>query len=108
MGSFSPDWTLPSRLTKNPLMWMLKVNGLLVDVRRAPLELQRMAFEKGLIPFIPPSSRNRRDELNTDAVPGDKWPRVHPEASLRVEVNRRRSRRRPGSRSSSAARPTHE
>ncbi len=53
MGSFSPDWTLPSRLTKNPLMWMLKVNGLLVDIRRAPLELQRMAFEKGLIPFIP-------------------------------------------------------
>ncbi|MBN8499003.1 DUF6398 domain-containing protein, partial [Accumulibacter sp.] len=53
MGSFSPDWTLPSRLTKNPLMWMLKVNGLLVDIRRAPLGLQRMAFEKGLIPFIP-------------------------------------------------------
>ena len=53
MGSFSPDWTLPSRLTKKPLMWMLKVNGLLVDIRRAPLELQRMAFEKGLIPFIP-------------------------------------------------------
>ena len=53
MGSFSPDWTLPSRLTKNPLMWMLKVNGFLVDIRRAPLELQRMAFEKGLIPFIP-------------------------------------------------------
>lgn len=53
MGSFSPDWTLPSRLTKNPLVWMLKVNGLIVDIRRAPLELQRMAFEKGLIPFIP-------------------------------------------------------
>ena len=53
MGSFSPEWTLPSRLTKNPLVWMLKVNGLMVDIRRAPLELQRMAFEKGLIPFIP-------------------------------------------------------
>ena len=43
MGSFSPEWTLPSRLTKNPLVWMLKVNGLMVDIRRAPLELQRMA-----------------------------------------------------------------
>lgn len=53
MGSFSPEWTLPSRLTKNPLVWMLKVNGLMVDIRRAPLELQRMAFEKGLIPSIP-------------------------------------------------------
>lgn len=53
MGSFSPEWTLPSRLTRNPLVWMLKVNGLMVDIRRAPLELQRMAFEKGLIPSIP-------------------------------------------------------
>jgi len=32
---------------------MLQVNGILVDIRRAPVELQRMAFEKGLIPFIP-------------------------------------------------------
>ena len=53
MGSFSPEWTLPSRLTRNPLVWMLKVKGLMVDIRRAPLELQRMAFEKGLIPSIP-------------------------------------------------------
>ena len=29
------------------------VNGLLIDIRRAPIELQRLAHEKGLIPFIP-------------------------------------------------------
>ncbi len=61
MGPFSPEWTLPSRLTKNPLVWMLQVNGLMVDIRHAPLEVQRIAFEKGLIPFIPAEQPNQEE-----------------------------------------------
>lgn len=53
MGPMSPEWTLPSRLAENPLVWMLQVNGLMIDIRQAPAELQRLAYEKGLIPFIP-------------------------------------------------------
>ena len=53
MGSFSHVWTLPSRLAGNSMVWTLRVNGLMVDIRRAPIELQQLAFEKGLIPFIP-------------------------------------------------------
>ena len=53
MGPMSPEWTLPSRLADNPLVWMLQVNGLMIDIRRAPAELQRLAYEKGLIPSIP-------------------------------------------------------
>lgn len=53
MGPMSPEWTLPSRLAENPLVWMLQVNGLMVDIRRMPIELQQMAFDKGLIPYIP-------------------------------------------------------
>ena len=53
MDHFSPEWTLPSRLADNPMVWMLEVNGLLMDIRQAPIELQRIAHEKGLIPFIP-------------------------------------------------------
>jgi hypothetical protein len=53
MGPMSPAWTLPSRLADNPLVWMLEVNGLTIDIRHAPAELQRLAYEKGLIPFIP-------------------------------------------------------
>ncbi len=49
----SPDWTLPSRLADNPLVWMLEVNGLMIDIRKAPVELQRLAYEQGLIPFMP-------------------------------------------------------
>jgi len=32
---------------------MLQVNGLLMDIRDAPVEAQRIAYEKGLIPYIP-------------------------------------------------------
>jgi hypothetical protein len=32
---------------------MLQVDGLMIDIRQAPVELQRLAYEKGLIPFIP-------------------------------------------------------
>ena len=48
-----PNWTLPSRLEDNPLVWMLNVNGLMMDVRQAPREVQEIAFRKGLIPYIP-------------------------------------------------------
>ena len=53
MSPLSPEWTLPSRLADNPMVWMLQVNGVVIDIRHAPLELQRVAFAKGLIPFIP-------------------------------------------------------
>ena len=53
MGPMSPEWTLPNRLADNPMVWLLQVNGIAVDIRHALIELQRLAFEKGLIPFIP-------------------------------------------------------
>ena len=48
-----PNWSLPSRIDSNPMTWMLSVNGLLVDVRNMPREVQEIAFKKGLIPYIP-------------------------------------------------------
>jgi len=50
---FEPGWTLHSRMDDNPRIWMLEVNGFIMDVRHAPREVQEMAFEKGLIPYIP-------------------------------------------------------
>lgn len=50
---FEPDWTLPSRMDDNPRVWILEVNGFSMDVRHAPREVQEIAFEKGLIPYIP-------------------------------------------------------
>jgi hypothetical protein len=48
-----PEWTLPGRMDQNPLAWMIEVNGLIADARRLPREVQEVAFEKGLIPYIP-------------------------------------------------------
>jgi hypothetical protein len=52
-GPFDPQWTLPSMVDKNPLVWMAEVNGLMVDLRDMPREIQEIAFEDGLIPYIP-------------------------------------------------------
>jgi hypothetical protein len=52
-----PSWTLPSRLDDNPMAWMLEVNGFMMDVRHAPRDVQELAFNKGLIPYIPADRR---------------------------------------------------
>jgi hypothetical protein len=50
---FDPDWTVRSNLDRNPMIWILSVNGLLMDIRDAPREVQVVAYEQGLIPYIP-------------------------------------------------------
>jgi hypothetical protein len=51
--SFDPQWTLPSRMDRNPRAWMIQVNGLIVDARYLKREYQGEAFRRGLIPYIP-------------------------------------------------------
>lgn len=48
-----PEWTRPSKLMDNPLAWLVLVDGLPVDLRDAPREVQEAAFRRGLIPFVP-------------------------------------------------------
>ena len=48
-----PAWMLRSIVDRNPLVWIAEVNGLLVDVRDMPREVQVIAYEKGLIPYVP-------------------------------------------------------
>jgi hypothetical protein len=53
MFQFDPRWTLPSLIDDNPLVWMLSVNGMIVDIRYMPRGAQEVAYQKGLIPYIP-------------------------------------------------------
>jgi hypothetical protein len=53
MYQMDPRWTLPSMIGENPLVWMIQVNGLIVDVRDMPRHIQEEAFRKGLIPYVP-------------------------------------------------------
>ena len=48
-----PKWSLQRLLEINPLVWMAEVNGILVDLREMPREVQEIAFHKGMIPYIP-------------------------------------------------------
>jgi hypothetical protein len=57
-GQLDPQWSLPSLLERNPLVWMAEVNGILVDLRAMPREVQEIAFEKGMIPYIPAETQD--------------------------------------------------
>ena len=57
-----PDWCLPSLVGENPLVWMLEVDGFMVDARYAPLEFQREAYRRGLIPYIPGDKSQQEPE----------------------------------------------
>jgi hypothetical protein len=59
VGSLDPNWTLPSKLEANPMAWMVMVDGLVVDMRTMPFELQEAAFLQGLILYIPDEDNYR-------------------------------------------------
>lgn len=53
MRRFDYNWMRPSKIADNSLVWMVSVNGLIVDVRYMPREVQEEAYRKGIIPYIP-------------------------------------------------------
>ena len=53
-----PEWTLPSRIDSNPVAWMIQVNGLIVDARMMPREVQEEAFARGMIPYLPAEGKD--------------------------------------------------
>jgi len=57
-----PEWSLRSRMDQNPLVWMIQVNGFLVDARFLKREIQEEALRKGLIPYIPERPLPSNDE----------------------------------------------
>lgn len=48
-----PEWSRQDMIEKNPFAWLVDVNGLPVDVRVLPEEIQVEAWRRGLIPFVP-------------------------------------------------------
>jgi len=52
IGQFDHTWTLPSRLGTSPTVWLIRVDGFVVDARGLPVEMQEAAVAKGLIPFV--------------------------------------------------------
>jgi hypothetical protein len=50
---FDSKWMLPSRIEDSPIVWMISVNGLIVDARHLPRPIQEEAYRKGLILYVP-------------------------------------------------------
>jgi hypothetical protein len=63
---FDHRWTLPSMMDNNPMVWMLEVNGFLMDIRHAPREAQESAFEKGMIPYVPADRAEAGEESSME------------------------------------------
>jgi hypothetical protein len=84
MNRFDPDWTLPSRMDRNPLAWMISVNGLIVDARTMPREVQEEALSKGLIPYIPGEEGEAAAEEDREA-----WPAPATDRSYQLKITLR-------------------
>jgi hypothetical protein len=52
LGILEPDLTRAAMLEQHPLAWIVELNGLLVDARTLPAELQEQARRRGLIPDL--------------------------------------------------------
>jgi Domain of unknown function (DUF6398)/Plasmid pRiA4b ORF-3-like protein len=52
-----PNWTLPSRIDDNPMAWLVSVNGLIVDARTAPVDIQEKLVASGMFHHVPSQSQ---------------------------------------------------
>jgi hypothetical protein len=50
---FDPEWTRRDMIEANPRMWLIQVDGLVMDARALPEEIQVEAWQLGLIPYVP-------------------------------------------------------
>jgi hypothetical protein len=53
LHQMDPNWSLPSMIEQNPMVWLISVNGYIIDARQAPRAIQEEAFQKGIIPYLP-------------------------------------------------------
>lgn len=68
MDSFNPDWMLPDMIEKMATLWMVSINGFIVDIRSMPLAVQEDACSKGLIPYVPASSKTHPHQEKRDQM----------------------------------------
>jgi len=50
---FNAEWVLASDIDKNSPLWWVEVDGIIVDARDLPLEMQVVCYERGYIPYVP-------------------------------------------------------
>ena len=53
LRDFDSEFMRRDLVEATSLAWLMEVDGMVVDIRHAPAQLQVRAFELGLIPFVP-------------------------------------------------------
>ena len=53
LSHFDSEFMRRDLVEASPLTWLREVDGLLVDIRHAPVHFQVRALELGLIPYVP-------------------------------------------------------
>jgi hypothetical protein len=53
MSHFSAEFQRAEQVVENPAVWFIQVDGLIMDARSVPGDIQAEAFLRGLIPYIP-------------------------------------------------------
>lgn len=69
MHQLDPAWCLPSLIGQNPMAWTISVDGLLVDARNAPRDVQEALAAAGLIPYVPGAQAAAKAEPEDTAPP---------------------------------------
>ena len=70
------EWMLPEYIDDHPAVWMLTINGLIVDIRSMPIEVQRQAYQQGFIPYIPGEREKPESEKSTNEKQIDSQGRI--------------------------------
>ncbi len=65
IGLMDPEYSRHDMLDNNPMVWLLQVDGLLVDARHLPEALQVQAWRRGLIPYVPAQATADRAGTST-------------------------------------------
>ena len=83
-----PHWTLPSALVRNPMAWLLTIDGRPVDARHAPAEIQARLAAEGHIPFAPAVAGSRPPAPRWPDAVGAGLPPLDPDAPrLRLRIS---------------------
>ena len=53
ISPFATEFQRAEMAEQNPLVWIIAVNGLAMDARHVPLDIQVEAYKRRLIPYIP-------------------------------------------------------
>jgi len=53
INQWNPNWMLEKRVDESLVVWLVELNGLIVDARHLPREIQEDAYQRGLIPYLP-------------------------------------------------------